>query len=94
MKKDKKTAAPKPGLSWYKRMDFSKKTALWGMIFLLPWLIGLIFFFLRPLINTVWYSLCSMQMENGKFVGTFNGIENFKWVLGVNAHYNRMITKA
>ena len=94
MKKNKKTAAPKPGLSWYKRMDFSKKTALWGMIFLLPWLIGLIFFFLRPLINTVWYSLCSMQMENGKFVGTFNGIENFKWVLGVNAHYNRMITTA
>lgn len=94
MKKDKKTAAPKPGLSWYKRMDFSKKTALWGMIFLLPWLIGLIFFFLRPLVNTVWYSLCSMQMVNGKFVGTFNGIENFKWVLGVNANYNRMLTTA
>lgn len=94
MKKDKKTAAPKPGLSWYKRMDFSKKTALWGVIFLLPWLIGLIFFFLRPMVNTLWYSLCNMQMVNGKFTGTFNGIENFKWALGVNADFTRMLTTA
>ncbi len=94
MKKDKTTAAPKPGLSWYKRMDFSKKTALWGVIFLLPWLIGLIFFFLRPLVNTIWYALCSMQMVNGKFEGTFIGIENIKWVLGVNADFNRMLSTA
>lgn len=94
MKKDKKTAASKPGLSWYKRMDFSKKTALWGVIFLLPWFIGLIFFFLRPVVNTLWYSLCSMQMVNGKFKGTFIGIENFKWALTVNADYTRMLTGA
>lgn len=94
MKKDKKTAAPKPGLSWYKRMDFSKKTALWGVIFLLPWLIGLIFFFIRPMVNTLWFSLCNMQMVNGKFEGTFIGIDNFKWALGVNADYGRMLTTA
>lgn len=27
--------------------SLEKKTALWGLIFLLPWLIGLVFFFLR-----------------------------------------------
>ena len=94
MKKDTKTVEKKPALSWYKRMDFSKKTALWGVIFLLPWLIGLIFFFLRPLVNTLWYSLCSMEMVNGKFSGTFIGIDNFKWVLGVNADYTRYLAEA
>lgn len=94
MKKDKKTAKKKPTLSWYKRMDFSKKTALWGIIFLLPWLIGLIFFFLRPMVNTLWYSLCSMELVNGKFKGTFIGLENFKWVLTVNADFNKMLTTA
>ena len=94
MKKDKKTAQKKPALSWYKRMDFSKKTALWGIIFLLPWLIGLIFFFLRPMVNTFWYSLCSMELVNGKFKGTFIGLENFKWVLTVNADFNKMMTTA
>lgn len=104
MKKEKKTADIKPAvkqpaakksaLSWYKRMDFSKKTALWGFIFLLPWLIGLIFFFLRPLANTLWYSLCSMEMVNGKFVGTFIGLDNFKWATGVNANFNKYLVEA
>ena len=94
MKKDTKTAEKKPTLSWYKRMDFSKKTALWGVIFLLPWLIGLVFFFLRPLVNTLWYSLCSMEMVNGKFSGTFIGVENFKYVLGVNATYTRYLAES
>ncbi len=94
MGKEKKPAVNQPAekkssLSWYKRMDFSKKTALWGMIFLLPWLIGVIFFFLRPLINTFWYSLCSMDMVNGKLTGNFIGLENYKWVIGVNANFNK-----
>ena len=32
--------------------SLEKKTALWGLIFLLPWLIGLVFFFFRPLVLT------------------------------------------
>lgn len=94
MKKETKTAEKKSALSWYKRMDFSKKTALWGVIFLLPWLFGLIFFFLRPMVNIIWYSLCSMEMVNGKFVGTFIGIDNFNWVLGVNTYFNKMFVEA
>lgn len=94
MKKETKPAEKKSTLSWYKRMDFSKKTALWGVIFLLPWLFGLIFFFLRPMVNIIWYSLCSVQSQNGKFVGTFIGIENFKWVLGVNTYFNKMFVEA
>lgn len=94
MGKEKKPAVKQPGgkkssLSWYKRMDFSKKTALWGMIFLLPWLIGVIFFFLRPLVNTFWYSLCSMDMVNGKLTGNFIGVDNYKWVLGVNPDFTK-----
>lgn len=94
MKKETKTAEKKSALSWYKRMDFSKKTALWGVIFLLPWLFGLIFFFLRPMVNIIWYSLCSMEMVNGKFVGTFIGLDNFNWVLGVNTYFNQMFVEA
>ena len=94
MKKETKTAEKKSALSWYKRMDFSKKTALWGVIFLLPWLFGLIFFFLRPMVNIIWYSLCSMEMVNGKFVGTYIGLDNFNWVLGVNTYFNQMFVEA
>ena len=94
MSKEKKKSGNASALSWYKKMDFSKKTAMWGVIFLLPWLFGLIFFFLRPMVNTLRYSLCSMQMDNGKFVGTFIGLENYKWVLGVDTNFNRMFVDA
>ena len=42
--------------------SLEKKTALWGLIFLLPWLIGLVFFFLRPLVLTFYYAFSSMEM--------------------------------
>ena len=50
MSKDSKAKKTK---KHYKSLE--KKTALWGLIFLLPWLIGLIFFFLRPLFLTFYY---------------------------------------
>ena len=37
---------------WYYRLSFPKKTALWGVIFLLPWLLGvflLLIGLIRPL---------------------------------------------
>ena len=76
----------------YKSLE--KKTALWGLIFLLPWLIGLVFFFLKPLALTFYYAFCSMEMENGIFKGTFNGIENFKYALGVDADFTKDLATA
>ncbi len=94
MKKEKNQAGKKRPRFSYKAMDFSKKTALWGIIFLLPWLFGFIFFFLRPLVETIWYSLCDLELVNNRYVGTFNGLENFKYVLTVDTHYNQMLTEA
>lgn len=76
----------------YKSLE--KKTALWGLIFLLPWLIGLVFFFLKPLALTFYYAFCSMEMKNGIFKGTFNGIENFKYALGVDADFTKDLATA
>ncbi len=94
MKKNKNKAVKKSFSFSYKKMDFEKKTALWGVIFLLPWLIGLIFFFLRPMVNTLRYSLSSMQLTDTSFTGTFIGLENFKYVLTVNPDFTRMLTEA
>ena len=89
MSKDSKAKKTK---KHYKSLE--KKTALWGLIFLLPWLIGLIFFFLRPLFLTFYYAFNSMEMESGVFKGTFNGIENFKYALGVDADFTKDLASA
>lgn len=91
MKNDK---AAKPRKSLYKRLSFEKKTAFWGVIFLLPWLIGLILFFLVPLVQMVWYSLCSNEMTSSGLKGTFIGLDNFKYALNVDPDFNKDLLTA
>lgn len=88
-----KNAKASKGLS-YKRLSFEKKTAFWGVIFLLPWLFGLVFFFLKPLLMMVWYSLCKGQFVKGVYQGTFVGLENFKYALTVDADFTQDLVTA
>lgn len=91
MKKNNAKAASKK-LGLYGRLSFEKKTALWGVIFLIPWMFGLFYFFLRPLATTFWYSVASLErMEDGTLKGIFCGIENFKYALGVNPDFNKAL---
>lgn len=77
-----------------RRLSFEKKTAVWGIIFLLPWLLGLIFFFLRPLIMTFYYSVCSMEVTSNGFKGTFIGLDNFKYALSVDPDFTKKLAEA
>ncbi|MBQ8639486.1 MAG: sugar ABC transporter permease [Lachnospiraceae bacterium] len=88
-----KNAKASKGLS-YKRLSFEKKTAFWGVLFLLPWLFGLIFFFLKPLLMMVWYSLCSGEFVKGVYKGKFVGLDNFKYALTVDADFSRQLITA
>ncbi|MCD8330210.1 MAG: hypothetical protein LUC27_05925, partial [Lachnospiraceae bacterium] len=92
MSKEKK-ATKRKGFS-YKSLDFQGKRSVWGVIFLLPWLFGVIFFFLRPLLQTFWYAVCSMEFSGGVFSGTFVGLDNFTWVLTVNADFTELLAEA
>ena len=64
------------------------------MIFLLPWVIGLIFFFLVPLGKTCYYSFFNMTLESGGFSYSWAGIENFKYALTVDPEFNSAIITA
>lgn len=80
--------------SFYSRLSYPKKRALWGIIFLIPWAIGLLGFFLGPLIKTFYYSLFDMTLESGGFTYDFVGIDNFKYLLTVNPEFNQYLLKA
>ena len=53
---------------------------MWGYIFLLPWIVGLLFVFLMPLILSVVFSFSKITVDNG-YVSTFIGFENYKTAL-------------
>ncbi len=86
------TKAVKKG--WYARLSYPKKRGLWGFIFLVPWLIGAIFFFMVPLVQTFYYSLFQMDLKLGGFDYTFIRLDNFINALTVNTDFNTYVLEA
>ncbi len=76
-------------------ISYRKKQALWGFVFVLPLMIGFIYFFLFPFINTIIYSFCnvynaSANKYNGKIYGSvteFVGFDNYKYIWNVHATF-------
>lgn len=75
-------------------MSYAKKKALWGVIFLIPWLLGVLFFFLIPVVKTFYYSLFEMNLKLGGFDYVYKGIDNFKYALTVDPNYNTYLLTA
>ncbi len=88
LRKDRK----KPG-SWYYRMPFQRKTALWGVIFLLPWLLGFVFLFVTPLVQMVQYSFYDVKPEAGFLnFNTWQGLAHYNKALFIDANYVPRVT--
>ena len=92
-----KTAQAIPGekrRSWYYRLSFPKKTALWGIIFLLPWLLGFFLLFLTPMVELVIYSFNEVKIVPlGGVSKAGVGLENYRQALLVDATYAPLLVK-
>ncbi len=59
----------------------------YGRMFVLPWEIGILIFFLIPLIQSIWYSFTEMTVTSGGANTIFKGIANYKEILFSDPHY-------
>ena len=62
------------------RMRYESKKRLAGLLFILPWAIGFVFLFLRPIISSMLYSVTDAtiaQNMKGEFIGFTNYIGAF-----------------
>ncbi len=65
----------------------------YGRMFILPWFIGLLLFFLIPLVSSIAYAFSKVDLSNGISM-KYIGLENFKTLLGTNPDYERNIRAA
>lgn len=80
-KKKKKTS------SFYRRQD------RWALIMMIPWIIGVLFFFLKPLVEVCIYSLNDITLDLDGLHQTWAGIKNYEYVLRTHAtFYQDLIT--
>ncbi len=94
-KKNKNSGLPRKKRRFsYRDMTYQTKRSFWGVIFLLPWAIGILVFFLGPLARTFYYSLFKMELGRGSFTYEYIGLENFRYALRVDPKFNQKLIEA
>lgn len=73
------------------RITNERRRSFTGLCFTVPWIIGFIYFFLIPLIKSVFYSFSSIKITNNGFDLTWVGWYNYKKNLFTDADNLRMI---
>ena len=58
-----------------------------GYWFVLPWVIGLLMFFVLPIFNSIRYSFSDVRIEPGNVVTEWVGIQNYADALGADPNY-------
>ena len=74
--------------------SYDGQKALWGFIFVLPWLLGFVFFFLTPLITSLQYSFSKVEASSSGIKTTFVGMSNYIDALLVNPNFNRELVES
>ena len=58
-----------------------------GYTFVAHWVIGLILFFIYPLVSSVWYAFNNVIIKPGQVITEFKGLHWFKEILQVDPNY-------
>ena len=74
--------------------SYQGQKALWGFIFVSPWLLGFVFFFLVPLLTSFRYSFSKVEASSSGIQTTFVGLSNYIDALLVNPNFNRQLLES
>lgn len=64
-----------------KKLPYYTKKKIYGFMFILPWLIGFILFFLVPFVQSCMYAFQELETTKEGMVGTWVGLKHFKYAL-------------
>lgn len=68
--------------------------ARYGLMFILPWIIGLIMFFFYPLVQSIIYSFSDVVVSPGNVQTTWVGLKHYNEILNVDKDYTTQLTAA
>ena len=77
-----------------KKLTLNQKRMLMGYVFILPWLIGFAYFYLRSIIMTVQFSFSELSMDTiqGGFALEPVGLANYRHAFTVHGYFNQVLT--
>lgn len=75
--KEKAPKEPKALKAKGLRIPYERRKMIYGYGFLAIWIIGTLYFFIKPLIVSLWYSVNTTSVEYGAMATKFCGIQNY-----------------
>ena len=70
-----------------------KRKAIAGYLFILPFIIGFLAFMVKPFFQSLYMSLCTVEVSAQGFTNHFEGIKNFKEAFTVDVDFSRLLTE-
>lgn len=76
----------------FKRSSMIQRRAWWGRLFIFPWVLGVIWFFIIPMIETVYYSINKMGVSSSGLTFHFVGIDNYLYYFTKDPNFIQNLT--
>lgn len=70
------------------------KKSGYGRMFITPWCIGMLLFFIIPLLKSLWYSFCYVEPMPGELYTEFQGLLNYKYIFNEDPDFVDNLTKS
>ena len=96
-----KIFSPLKKLSGYisSKIKYDKRQAIWGIVFIIPLMIGFVYFFLIPFCTTIIYSFSNVKnmgtnSETNQFIGVITewvGFDNYKYIWNEHATFKQTL---
>ncbi len=79
-----------------RRLSLEQKRKVNGYMFILPWLVGFIVFYVRSLFMTVEFSLSDLKMDvvNGGYNLTWVGLKNYIYAFTAHGSFKQILTSS
>ncbi len=75
-----------------RKLSLTKKRAIAGLLFISPWLIGFLLFYVRSLIMTFRFSFSNLTMGVGGYDLEFTGLENIIYAFRAHGSFKQTLT--
>lgn len=76
------------------RLSLEGRKSLYGFLFVLPWIVGFLFFFLKPMADSLWYSFNNLQITAEGIKTEFVKLTHWKYIFLEHANYTTNLTDA
>ncbi|MCR5584090.1 MAG: sugar ABC transporter permease [Lachnospiraceae bacterium] len=75
-----------------RKLSLTKKRAIAGFLFISPWLLGFLLFYIRSLVMTFRFSFSNLTMGVGGYELEFTGLENLIYAFRVHGQFKQTLT--